>query len=370
MAYTIQQIQELINHQSLDARQLLNLVVDYLQANPGGSAAILKTHAETVALTGNFVAGQQYLITNKGDRGIIVTAATVNKLNKQATRVMLCPAFYGIGANGGNNWIGVWNATKSAAADDLTIWGGLVWKNLTGAIGTATNDTALDATNWVVVPKASFSNSEYIQMVFSCNYDLVNDWIGGQWDTAGNYAGIDYLTEQVEGQWGVNYCDITDWNFASSGKGFSDNKCLGVYNNSNTEDISRNVVKYAIYNNSNTGDIRDNNVGSEISNNSNAGEIRDNMTPVNLANNSNTGKILGNVINGSIENNSNAGVIQFNMNNGDIHANSNAGYIKNNYNNGNIESIGSANANIFNNTNNGNIGVTTTGDITDTIVNK
>lgn len=37
MAYTIVQIQELIDKQSLDARQLLNLITDYLQANPPGN---------------------------------------------------------------------------------------------------------------------------------------------------------------------------------------------------------------------------------------------------------------------------------------------------------------------------------------------
>lgn len=37
MAKTIQQIQDLIDQQTLDARQLINLVVDYLQDNPGGS---------------------------------------------------------------------------------------------------------------------------------------------------------------------------------------------------------------------------------------------------------------------------------------------------------------------------------------------
>lgn len=39
MALTIQQIQDLINKQSLDARQLLNLIADYLQTNAVGSSS-------------------------------------------------------------------------------------------------------------------------------------------------------------------------------------------------------------------------------------------------------------------------------------------------------------------------------------------
>lgn len=39
MSFTIEQIQSLINQKSLDARQLVNLIADYLQANPGGGGA-------------------------------------------------------------------------------------------------------------------------------------------------------------------------------------------------------------------------------------------------------------------------------------------------------------------------------------------
>lgn len=44
MALTIEQIQSSINARSLDARQLINIIVDYLQANPpgaGGAAGYL-----------------------------------------------------------------------------------------------------------------------------------------------------------------------------------------------------------------------------------------------------------------------------------------------------------------------------------------
>lgn len=36
MAYTIQEIQSSIAARALDTRQLINIIVDYLQANPGG----------------------------------------------------------------------------------------------------------------------------------------------------------------------------------------------------------------------------------------------------------------------------------------------------------------------------------------------
>ncbi len=56
MAYTIEKIQTLINQQSLDARQLVNLIADYIQANPpggggGGGSPTLQEVASSATVT-------------------------------------------------------------------------------------------------------------------------------------------------------------------------------------------------------------------------------------------------------------------------------------------------------------------------------
>jgi len=86
--------------------------------------------------------------------------------------------------------------------------------------------------------------------------------------------------------------------------------------------------------------------------------------------NNSSSAVFGNDNKGVILNNSNGLAISYNNNNGGILNNSNTGVIFRNINNGRIEGIGSANSNIQFNTNNGAIIVTTTGDISDSIVNK
>lgn len=49
MAKTITEIQAAIDAQNLDARQLINLIVDYLQANPPGGGGSIPTLAQVLA---------------------------------------------------------------------------------------------------------------------------------------------------------------------------------------------------------------------------------------------------------------------------------------------------------------------------------
>lgn len=321
-----------------DFETQIALVFPDTNSSSGGTATLQEDilYAALVVKinAGTLTKGVLYKITDRGDRGIFLTAISTTQFAKDSTRLMLCPAFYGLGASGGNNWIGVWNSTKSAVADDLTIWGGLVWKNLTGAIGTADSDILLDAVNWELIPKASYTNSEYVLMEFGVNYDVVNDWIERQWDGSGNIFGIDFYSETTNDQLGFNLCDVSDWNFANDGTGreFYNNRCTGIYNNSNDgSSISENNNYDGIYNNRNIGEIKVNNNMGVIRGNSNSGPI---------SYNANTGEIRSNSNNGSIKYNTNAGTINTNsagaINGCDINGNTNGGYIDNNSNEGNI----------------------------------
>jgi hypothetical protein len=329
-------------------------------STPSGGI-ISKTFAEITALiaSSGLVAGSFYKITDRGDRWLLFQAVSTNQLATDGQRLMLCAADYAIETDSyGNNWIGVWNDTKSVVADDLTIWGGLAWKNLTGAIGTAVDDVTLDAVNWVVVPKASFTNNEYIEMQFGVQYDWTNDFAVKQWDNKNNV--FVYSLD-----WGDSYnnCDISDWNFATSGNALFSNHCRGIYNNSNNGNIDNNSNNGGIYDNSNFGDIDNNSNTGNIDNNSNTGNIDNNSNNGNIDNNSNNGGIYDNSNNGGIYSNSNVGSISDNSNNGGIYSNSNVGSISANSNNGGIydnSNFGdiynnSNNGEIYNNSNNGHI---------------
>jgi hypothetical protein len=227
--------------------------------------------------------GVIYKITDRGDRGLFFHSISNYELSKSGQRLMLCPAKYNLGGDTfGNNWIGVWGTlltNADVAVNDLTIRGGLVWKNLTGNIGTAPDDFTLDATNWVLVPKSSFSNGEYTEKQFDIVYDFERDWIQWQMDGLGN--GVGFIADLV----GYDPTSVTDWLSAETGGiNISNNHTalLGIFNNTGLSplEIANNISK----------EIKGNNLRGSvgiaanrcniINYNSNTGDIIYNTTPV------------------------------------------------------------------------------------------
>lgn len=284
------------------------------------------TYAELTALiaVNGLFQGVNYLITDRGDRGLLFKAASTSQLEIQGTRYMLCPASYAIGADThDNNWIGVWNNSKTAILNDLAIWNGQVWKCIL-AVTEPLTAPDVNAVNWVLVPKATFANFEYIEMIFTVSYDVANDWISKQWDNKGNCFGISYDSEHNEEYgkfYGKNYCDISDWNTGNGITPLHNNKCIGIVNNV-FEDGN------GAFDNSLNGTIEGNKCSGSISKNEISGNINNNICSA-ISSNKCFG-INGNSNQGQIKNNSNQGEIYNNSNIGDIEYNSNSGTIQNN----------------------------------------
>lgn len=374
------------------------------QFSEGGTGVVDITYANlmTAISTESLVAGSLYRITNRGDRWIMFQALNDTLLATDGQRLMLCPSDYASETDAyGNVWLGVWNSGLTPASGNLVIWGGLVWENQTGVVGTASDDVTLDGTNWTVISKASFSNWEYTEILFGCQYDFVNDYFIKQWDGFDNVVCYNINEDTYNG------CDVTDWNYSTSGYIMTANHCRGIFNNSVSGNIVNNLVKYYIYDNgsnvtsigyniaqniygndnvgsieqnlslsdielnTNNGAITYNQTQSYISTNSNAGEISYNFCAA-VDNNSNAGEIQGNDLIGAITTNSNSGIINNNSNSGDISTNSVVGYISYNKNNGSITSCDSGTdpCNITYNGNNGSISGTYAADVTDAVVNK
>lgn len=350
-----------------------------------------KTYAQMQALIASNGLDTQtfYKITDRGDNGLLFRAAATNRLENDGIRYMLCPATYATGADAySNDWIGVWNATKQATVTEgqLTIWNGLVW--VAGAVlsGDAPD---VEASGWTVIPKASFTNNEYVEMVFNVSYDFDEDWINKQWDENDNHLGCP--SPIWESEWGdisFNPVDVSDWNFSTSGFNMYGNHCHAIWNNSNHGDIAKNINCSYITNNYNNGAIS-NNKDCYIWENSNDGQIDDNKCQA-IESNTNIGGILRNICESITENSNGAGiyfnnvtgtivgnsclnVISNNSNNGNISNNSNSGVISNNSNNGDISnnsSLPETTVNITKNTNNGAITGSWDADVTDAVVDK
>jgi hypothetical protein len=301
---------------------------------------------QTLIAASGLTAGTFYKVTDRGDRWIMFQAVSTSKLAEDGVRLMLCPADYAIETDAYSNvWLGVWNASLTPSSNNLVIWGGLVWRSQQGNIGTAIDDVTLSA-DWVVIPKDSFANHEYIEMLFGCQYDFTNDCFVKQWDNKNNI--ITYsLTEDS-----YNGCNITDWNYATSGYRFESNSAHSIFNNSISGDIAFNTSFLICNNKSNVTSISYNNVPNIINNN-NVGDIITNFGLFEIWDNTNAGGIYGNHVISQIYSNSNTGAIYDNYCY-DISSNENTGYISNNYNNGSI-SLNSNGGDIINNSNNGSI---------------
>ena len=268
-----------------------------------GATVIEATKAEVDALIadGGLTVGAMYKISDKGDNGMAFIAVSESKLSNEGVRFMLCPSTYAVTVDEySNDWIGVWNATKTPTEGQLTIWNGFVWQAGETLSGDAPSE---NGSGWTVIPKSSYSNHEYTEMLFGVWYDFENDWICKQWDGNGNIFGLDKaMFDDYYG--GDNLIDYCDWNRATSGYIFSNNRCYycynnsnsgNIYNNSNSGDISNNSNSGSIYNNSNSGGISNNSDTGEISFNSNNGAIGDNSStaPCNITKNINNGSITG-----------------------------------------------------------------------------
>jgi len=200
---------------------------------------------DTLMDAGGLITGALYKITDRGDRGLFFHAISTSELSNTGIRLMLCPSWYGIGTNYSNNWIGVWNVLQTDGdvnAGDLAIRGGLVWENQTGAIGTAPDDFSLDGVNWTVIPKASFSDSEYTEKQFDIIYDFDNDWI--QWQMDGFSNGVGFPADLI----GYQPVDVTDWNQTLNPitgiNMFGNHNLLeGCFNNWGTGEIANNLCK-------------------------------------------------------------------------------------------------------------------------------
>ena len=252
-----------------------------------GATVIEGTKAEidTLIADGGLTVGAMYKISDKGDNGMAFIAVSESKLSNEGVRFMLCPSTYAVTVDEySNDWIGVWNATKTPTEGQLTIWNGLVWQAGETLSGDAPRE---DGGGWTVIPKSSFSNHEYTEMLFGVWYDFENDWICKQWDGNGNVFGVDKTTfDALYG--GDNLVEYCDWNYATSGFMFANNTCHYCYNNSNNG---------YIYNNSNNRFISYNSNSGNISYNRNSGEIYNNSslpaTTCNITHNINNGSITG-----------------------------------------------------------------------------
>ena len=195
-------------------------------AQSGGSLVEL-TYAESISLlAGEEVAeGVRYLITGfdvelYGGTDIIVSGLPNNQFSTSG---------YGKFYNPNYGSMSVWDSSATYSIDDLTIYGGRVWNNLTGSVGDVDNNPlTLDNTNWEL--QDDYTNTDhyitvwdqielgFAEGVFCINsrYDSYrNNYVRvGQLDSDGNdrwfFCGVNPIQAFGWGNDNINDCDIKD----------------------------------------------------------------------------------------------------------------------------------------------------------------
>ena len=192
---------------------------------------VTRAAAETAISGDLLIPGALYKITDRGDRGIFLTAISTNQFSTEGIRVMLVPFTYDADVSL-IPMEGLWHPNLAGTLPSPGVYvayAGFVYQNLNGNIGApADMDDAfspLDPAEWDIIPKSSFSAGEYVEKIFGVNYDFTNDWIAKQWDNNGNEIGYPFPGPSP------NPVDYTDWNIetrVSLYSSFKNNKSQGA----------------------------------------------------------------------------------------------------------------------------------------------
>jgi len=206
-------------------------------AQSGGSGLVELTYSEVLDLldSGGIVDGTRYLVTGVdvelyGGTSVLVTGLPDNQLSQNG---------WGKFYNARYDIIYVWDPIATYSVDDLVIYGGKVWKNLTGSVGSSTDVFILDNTNWEL--QEDYTNTAHYATVWdqievgygdgayriNSRYDSFrNNYVRvGQLDSYSNdrwfFCGVNPLQVFAWGNDNINDCNIIDSYF----------NCLNVIGN-------------------------------------------------------------------------------------------------------------------------------------------
>ena len=170
---------------------------------------------------------------NSGTSGsVIVQALDIDTFASEGYLITRLPKYEDIGSA----IVAIWTAPATPATDDLYIYNGKVYKNLTG-----TNDTSpdTDTTNWVLIDS---SISNYKTETNYIHYDFVYDWIFYREDARGNR----YCFSRSNGS-SENGIDKFQWGNDAVYSNTIDNGILDNLNNTEAS-VGVTLIKKGIYN--------------------------------------------------------------------------------------------------------------------------
>ncbi len=180
----------------------LNFVGYTVEDNPGNNSTdiiavklIEYADLETLRAAGNLPLGAQYLITDRGDAGIIVDVSSPDRISLRAKGLFLVPDFQNVGTYnttpllvGANH--GVWSLVRQTSIPyvngDIVFWNGIMYQVTDDTIFDS-NSPDLNAFAYTVLSKNT--NNGYILEADAIMYDFINDSIKEREDKRSNIVG-------------------------------------------------------------------------------------------------------------------------------------------------------------------------------------
>jgi len=226
----------------------------------GGFDNITLAYADAAAMiaASQLSPGAKYKITGHGqDLGIIVAAESPTSFETRGIRIGIIPAHFSAGTYGAYTWGGTWHAEMADPGEDTYyVYCGMVWKALSGNVGTA-SAWSLDATNWLLIDPQTNIPTFYTTQTFTVDFKFAATdtatWPFGFIMRQINQNNIELgdIIEPVDG-FDIDY---NDWSFNIDPPNYSffNVKATRLYNN---------IGKAPIYNVDIEGKIYENNLNS------------------------------------------------------------------------------------------------------------
>ena len=178
----------------------------------GGTSQLIGVTASEIVdliIADGITEGARYLITGVdpdlfGGTDVIVTGLSSNQITFDGWGKFYNPKYYSIG---------VWDSESEYNTDDLVIYGGKVWKNLTGVTGNSEGIFLLDGTNWEL--QEDYNNTDHYAQVWDkveLGFDGPNIYIKSRNDLyRNNYVRIGTYSGDKWFNCGVNPLSVFGW---------------------------------------------------------------------------------------------------------------------------------------------------------------
>ncbi len=163
-------------------RHISGVFIELMRSGGAAAGGLLEmTYGQGLAAiaASTLVPGTQYLITDRGDRGLILTAITTNRFSLEGQFIAAVPDYQNTTGNFIGDW---WSGLTPSVGQICTYADGTQYINTTGT-NTSTNP-ATDTTNWDVLDRTT--NINYIVEVHDVRFNYTADRVVFRADQRGN----------------------------------------------------------------------------------------------------------------------------------------------------------------------------------------